>query len=539
MKKYKATMYVRLSNSDDLKNNEESNSIKNQKRLIEGFINKQKDIELVSVRVDDGYSGIIFERPAFNKMIEDIENGIINCVIVKDLSRFGREYIETGRYLQQMFPLYGVRFIAINDDIDTIKENCAKDSLVTSFKNLINDSYCRDISVKTRTSLEIKREKGEFLSASAKYGYLKSEENKNKLEIDEYAAQIIKDIYRMKIEGQSAKSIADKLNKAGVLSPIEYKKKKGITFSTGGFGKKNNSKWSATSIIRILTDEIYIGNLIQGKQSKINYKINKMVEKPEDEWTKVEDTHKPIIDYKTFQLVKKIMQLDTRISPDKDELYLFSGILICGDCGNRMTRKTVKVKDKSYIYYYCPTTKKQGCNGEMIREDKLIDCTFYSLKAHIRSILSLEDLLKKVNENAIYDNKINILKESIKLKEIEKEEINIYKATLYENLINGVLSKEEHKKFRDKYNLKIDEICLTLKKLNNEVEGYEVEEDKKWINYFKEYSDMKSLDRKTVITLIQSIIVENKKLVTINFNYKQEYEQKKSEVMEVQYGKKE
>ncbi len=508
MKKFKAVMYVRLSNSDDLKNNEESNSITNQKKLIEEYVLRKPDIELVSEKVDDGYSGIVFERPAFNEMISEIEKGVINCVIVKDLSRFGREYIETGRYLQRVFPALGVRFIAINDNIDTFKENSANDSLLTSFKSIINDSYCRDISIKTRTALEAKRLKGDYLSPSAKYGYLKSKENKNKLVIDEYASRIVKDIYRMKIDGYSAMNIAKKMNELGVLSPIEYKKQKGLPYSKGGFGDKVDAKWSATSIIRILSDEIYIGNLIQGKQTTLNYKLNKLIEKQESEWVRVENTHEPIISKEVFDIVKKLMLLDTRTAPQSKSLYLFSGILICGYCGNRMTRKIVKVKDKKYIYYVCPITKKQGCDSEMIREDKLIECVFYSLKAQIEQVI-INNITDEQREcHKAYQNN-----EAIVVNKNKIEELNIYKSKLYENLIDGLLTKDEYKKFKKSYDIEIDEMEKNIDKLK---ENTEKNIKMEW---YEDFIENKKLSRKIVSTLISSIIIENKNMIKINYNF--------------------
>ncbi len=340
MKKYRATMYIRLSSSDDIDNStdmKESNSVSNQRKLLEDFISSQPDIELINERVDDGYSGIIFERPAFKEMMKDIEDGKIDCVIVKDLSRLGREYIDTGRYLRNIFPTYGVRFIAITDDIDTSKKSNANSELTTSLKSILNDAYCRDISIKTRSALKVKREKGDFVGATPVYGYMKSEEDKNLLVINEYTSQIVRDIFNMKIEGISAVQIADRLNEKGILSPIEYKKAKGLPHSSGGYGDKANAKWSATTVIRILKDETYLGHLVQNKQGTINYKLKDLIDKPESEWTRVENTHEPIIKLADFDLVQKVMALDTRTSPNSNKVYLFSGILICGSCGSRMT----------------------------------------------------------------------------------------------------------------------------------------------------------------------------------------------------------
>ena len=228
MPKYQATAYIRLSYTDD--RSSESDSVTNQRKLIENFIERNPDIQIVSEKIDDGYSGIIFDRPAFKEMMQDITDGKINCVIVKDLSRLGREYIETGRYLRRVFPTYGVRFIAITDNIDTAHENSG-DDLTVSVKNIMNEAYCRDISIKTRTSLDIKRRNGDFVGAFPVYGYMKSEEDKNLLVPDPYAARVVQDIFRMRLDGTSALRIATTLNEMGVLSPLAYKKNNGFPYA--------------------------------------------------------------------------------------------------------------------------------------------------------------------------------------------------------------------------------------------------------------------------------------------------------------------
>ena len=350
MPKYQATAYIRLSYTDD--RSSESDSVTNQRKLIENFIERNPDIQIVSEKIDDGYSGIIFDRPAFKEMMQDITDGKINCVIVKDLSRLGREYIETGRYLRRVFPTYGVRFIAITDNIDTAHEGSG-DDLTVSVKNIMNEAYCRDISIKTRTSLDIKRRNGDFVGAFPVYGYMKSEENKNLLVPDPYASRVVRDIFRMRLDGTSALRIATVLNEMGILSPLAYKKNNGFPYAKHGYADKEDCKWSATTIIRILQDETYIGTLVQGKQGSPHYKIKQMEQRPSSEWIRVPDTHEPLIAKQDFELVQRIRRLDTRTSPKRDTVYLFSGVLICGCCGNRMTRKTNRVKGKEYHYNNC------------------------------------------------------------------------------------------------------------------------------------------------------------------------------------------
>lgn len=258
----------------------------------------------------------------------------------------------------------GVRFIAINDNIDTEKEAVTED-LSVSFKSIINDEYCRDISVKVRSALNAKRSNGEFVGAYTVYGYKKAEDNKNRLIIDEYPASIVRDIFRMRIEGISAAGIADILNSKGVLSPSEYKKRNNLPIAHGGFADRYNAQWSATTIIRILKDEVYIGRLIQGKRGRPNYKIKELVDRPREEQYITDNAHEAIISERDFMLVRRLMNIDTRVSPLKDNLHLFSGILICGHCGNRMTRKTVSYKGNKYFYYTVPQARKTTVKAQI------------------------------------------------------------------------------------------------------------------------------------------------------------------------------
>ncbi len=524
MPKYQATAYLRLSYTENREY--ESDSIANQKKLIEDYLKGHPDIELVSEKVDDGYSGILFDRPAFQEMMQDIMAGKVNCVIVKDLSRLGREYIETGRYLRRIFPAYGVRFIAINDSIDTAHEH-AGDDLSISMKNLINDAYCHDISVKTRSALEVKRKKGDYVGACPVYGYRKSEENRNQLVVDEYAARVVRDIFRAKIDGRSAKRIADELNALGVLSPLAYKINRGLPHSKGGFADRPDTKWSATTVIRILQDEIYTGTLVQGRQGTYNHKIKEVIRKPEEEWIRVENTHEAIIRKADFDLVQHIMGLDTRTAPEGEKVYLFSGLLVCGCCGTRMTRKTNTIGGKKYIYYHCPTGKKHGCTHPvMLREDDLIQCVLASVQAHIKNVVSVDELLNSISEESINRELVAGCKAQIAENKAQLEQISVFKAGLYESFVNGILDKAEYKALRDGYTGRMEELRSAIGRLRQEMERVtdRTSERQKWTRQFREFSNMAELDRRTVVTLIQSIRIISKTEIKINFRYQMEYD---------------
>ncbi|MDD3393911.1 MAG: recombinase family protein [Anaerotignum sp.] len=537
MPKYKAAEYIRLSYTDDKSN--ESDSVGNQRRLIENFIAHNPDIEVVCEKIDDGYSGILFDRPAFKEMMQDIADGKINCVIVKDLSRLGREYIETGRYLRRIFPAYGVRFIAINDNIDTARDSSG-DDLAVSVKNIMNEAYCRDISIKTRSSLDIKRRNGDFVGAFTVYGYLKSKDNHNRLEIDPYAANIIRTIFRMRLEGSSASYIAGELNRICVLSPLAYKKNKGLPYAKGGYADKESCKWSATTIIRILQDETYTGVLVQGKQGTPHYKLKTLEQRPASEWIRVPDAHEPIVERRDFELVQRLRHVDTRTSPQKGTVYPFSGILICGCCGSRMIRKTNRAGGKEYNYYYCPTGKKHGCEHPvMLKESELLECVRLSLKGHIDNVASLEALLSGIDQQRINQQLAHEYTEQISENERQLEKVSEFKSRLYENLVQGILTKEEFAFFKSKYTAEAEKlkaaIAMLKDKLTDVMENRS--ERNRWMAHFTQFSTLEAIDRKVIIQLIQSITVIGKKELSIQFNYDNEYNKALSVLTEAELRK--
>ena len=527
---YKATKYLRLSKEDNknYKNSEQrtdSQSIDNQRKMIDDFLKTHPDIEVVSEKIDDGFSGILFDRPAFKEMMTDVEAGIINCIVVKDLSRFGREYIETGRYLRRILPAHGVRFIAINDNIDTLRDS--GDDLVIGVKSILNDESCRDTSRKTSSALNSKREKGEYVGASPIYGYRKAKDNKNQLVIDEYPSSVIRDIYRMKLEGFSALKISKSLNNLGVLSPLEYKKARGLPHPKNGFAYTADAKWSAHTIIRILHDETYTGTLLQGRSGTFSYKIKDIIEKPESEWKRSENAHEAIISKQEFDLVKRIMQIDTYSATNIDAVYPLSGLLICGCCGNRLTHNCVPSKGKIYTYYRCTTTKKGGCsNAPTISENKINSTVLETLKAYIANVTSLEAILtgnssRKAAEALAHRFETQIADNNDKLKKISN-----FKSSLYKNMMEGLITKEDFRDLKAQYTA--DEILLNNA---NDALYDELEEARegrnerlKWMEHFKQFENLIELDRRVVVNLIQSIEVKSKTEIDITFSFRSEFD---------------
>lgn len=394
---YRAAVYLRLSKEDGDK--PESDSIANQKEYIREFLKDREDIVICEERVDDGYSGVSFDRPAFQLMLEDIKAGRINCIVVKDLSRFGRNYIEAGRYIEKIFPFLGVRFIAVNDNYDSNREKTLSDCLLIPFKNLINEAYANDISVKIRSQLDLKRRRGEFIGSFAAYGYFKSDTDRHRLIVDEYAANVVRDIFKWKLSGMNCGQIADKLNEYGILSPLEYKESLGLNYATG-FKTGGQASWSAVSVLRILRNRIYTGVLEQGKEGTPNYKIRKKLCKPEEEWIRVAGTHEAIIPEEDFLTVSSLLRADTRIAPGNSKVYPLSGLLRCGGCGHGMIRRTVPGREKKYVYYICSHNKAyRECSCHRIRADRLEGAVFHTLRSHIGA-LTEEAGVSEASDNA-------------------------------------------------------------------------------------------------------------------------------------------
>ena len=520
---YNASSYSRLSDDDGDK--PESNSITNQKEFIREYLKSMPEIRLCSERVDDGFSGVDFFRPDFQRMMTDIRVGTINCVVVKDLSRLGRNYIETGKYLNE-FAERGIRFIAINDGYDSANPQGQANTILIPIKNLINDSYSRDISVKVRSHLEVKKRKGEFVGAFAAYGYLKSPDNRNQLIVDEYAAAVVQDIFRWKLEGMSQQGIADRLNESGVLSPSEYKRSLGLKY-TSGFQLNPQALWSAVAVERILKNPVYLGVMVQGKRGRPNYKIKTSVEKPENAWIRVENTHEPIVSEDDFRTVNGLLQTDTRIATDEKTVYLFSGLLFCADCHENMVRKTVSAKGKKYFYYTCSTNRadRNGCTTHNISESLLIDTVTDCIRAHIDSILNIEKALDFIATLPAQKEEAKKVDRQIEKLKAEHEQAMLFKVKAYEKYIEGILPESTFKEYQAVYTKKCEEIETAMKSRKQELDAI-VNADTKtndWINYFKAFQSVDKLERKILVKLINKIYVHERNRIEIIFKYQNEY----------------
>ena len=503
-----ACMYLRLSREDG--DSSESNSISNQRQIIKSYA-KENDIKLSYEYVDDGFSGSNFDRPHFKNMIDDLNKGKFNIIIVKDLSRFGRDYIESGKYLQKIFPEKGVRFISVNDNYDSENADMSDTHLILPIRNFINDSYCRDISMKVKSSKGVKRKNGEFIGAFAPFGYKKDDKDKHKLVIDKEVSHIIERIFNMKIEGYSSKAIADFLNSIGTITPSKHKENNGDNFNTGFVVK--NAKWDAKMINRIISNKVYIGVLEQGKTTKLNYKSKKEIDVSKEDWIVIQNAHEPIISKSIYLLANKMLLRDVKQSKDKP--CILSGMLYCKDCGSPMVRRKVKAKDGYNIFYICSEYNNTGdCSRHSIKEEYIIKATIHALNDYLSKY---NELLEKVS--AIDVSKLT-LKVDFDSLNAEKKKYERLRQSLYIDLEEELITTEEFEKFRNNYLIKIREIEKQIITKQNIVEELKAKINDKGslVSDIVPNIDSDNLNRLSLVSFIDRIEIGEDNAIHFIFN---------------------
>ena len=513
--------YVRLSHEDGDK--EESNSVTGQKDLIRDYMTRHPELRECGMKVDDGYTGSNFDRPAFHEMMAEVKAGKINCIVVKDLSRFGRDHLGVGEYLEQLFPFLGVRFIAINDNYDSLHSNAESDELVIPFKNLINEAYCRDTSIKIRSQLEIKRQRGDFIGSFAVFGYRKDPEDRHRLLVDDYAADVVRDIFKWKLEGVSAGDIADRLTASGIPTPMDYKRSQGMRYSTS-FRVKEESVWDAGMVLRILKNPVYTGVLEQGRVTTPSYRVKRLVVKPREEWAVVENCHEAIIDRYDFESVQKVLALDTRTSVSGRAVELFSGMVYCGECGSAMVRKTVPSGKRKYVYYVCAAHKEhKTCSAHSLRDTALDEIVLEALKKHIRDVIDLADLLELTDTAQLQQAGVRKLQARLDRKREEIDRNQALLGTLYESLADGLIDRDEYQDLKKTYSRRRSEAEAQAEAIQEEM-GRELEqEDRGWMEQFRKHRNITELERSIIVTLVERILIFRGHRVEIVYRWHNEF----------------
>lgn len=519
MEFFNAAAYIRLSREDGDKL--ESNSISNQRDFINNSVERNMtNVNIIDYYIDDGFTGTNFNRPDFQRMLKDIERGIINCVIVKDLSRIGRNYIDTGTYLERYFPQHGVRFIALNDGIDNYQQSY---DISMPIKNIVNAQYARDISSKVITAIRTKQQNGEFIGGFAPYGYMKDPNNKNHLIIDHYAAAVVQRIFNMYVEGYGQIGIAKTLTAEGIPCPSVYKKSQGLKY-TNGQKLEITKYWTYSTIHNILKNEVYIGNMVQHKLNSSQYRVKKSKQVSKDEWIIVKDTHEPIISYDIFNTVQSMMKKSYRSLPFSKQHSLANHIQ-CADCGRGMCR----VVQRGISYFRCGTYQKYGnhiCTSHLIRQDAVEKIVIDEINRFISEVKNIEKVISKPNKKnkKVHSN----IHKQIKALEEKIDRNKLLRKSLYEDYKGQILTCEEYIEYKKQYEDEIINLNNQLKVLNEKVNKTcqdVIEED--WFAKFLKYKQIDKLTPEVVSIFINMIYVYTNKVIKIVFNFQEDLDELK------------
>ena len=515
MSKWRAGIYLRLSADDD-DYKLESNSITNQRNLINYHLKELKNIEVYKCYADDGYTGTDFNRPGFQEMMDDIYNKRINCVIVKDLSRLGRNYINVGHFIDDTIPRYKLRFISVNDNVDSFLKPDSMDSLEVLFKNLMNESFAKDISKKVRSSLEISKKNGNFIGVMAPFGYIKDPDDNHKFIIDKEAEKIIKQIFKLALSGVSRQDIVKHLNETHTPTPSKYMK---------SFCDNKTSliagKWNLKLLDYVLKNRTYLGDLVQGKRTRISHKNHNIVTTPEDEWIIIPEHHKPIIKEDIFNQVQEILyNRNSRISPN-GKMYKYTGYLKCADCKSSM-HKFVRPNSNNTVFFYCGTYhKKKDCTKHYITEKELDDMLLEMINKFIEMISNLDETIDRDRSMSYLEyEKEN---KEFKLLELDKEEKKYRKLLddIKEDFKNDFISKEDLDKFKDRYMYELNKILLEKEDINNSSTS---KDNINRIKRIKEVGKLDIIDRDIIQEFIETIYIREDKGIDVVFKYKNLYE---------------
>lgn len=522
---WKVGIYCRLSSDDG--DNAESDSITNQKEIIEYFLKKEENIEIIDYYQDDGYSGTTFNRPDFKRMFNALVNGDINTIIVKDLSRFGRNYIEVGNYIEQIFPLYNTRFIAVNDNIDSFKDPKSVNNIIVPFKNLMNDEYARDISNKVRSVLMTKSLNGEWVGGTCPYGYKKNPDNIHQLIIDEEEAPVVRKIFKMALDGFGHIKIARFLNDNGILCRKEVQRRKKYKLSMSSEDEEIVYHWSTSTIGKMVTSEIYIGNLVWNRTGSISYKDHRQIYKPKSEWVIVEGTHEGIISVEDFNKIQETIKerLSKKKRPEKLTIYKYK--IKCADCGRSMCKMEDLRDGRTSSNFYCRNykTTSSKCSPHKIKTSELDSMVIEAILMQIKSVLNIEKTINKIKENSKTTNKDEYEKQILKLNN-DIDKIKRLKKVAYEDWKLERISKEEFINYSNDYEKSIENLNNEIKVYENKIESSlrDIKEDEYWIEHFRRNKKIKSLSREVIEELIDCIYVHEGGNITIKFKYQDEYE---------------
>ncbi|MGO5072070.1 recombinase family protein [Roseburia faecis] len=529
---FSTAIYVRLSIENSGKD-DDGDSIANQISFCKAYLAEHTDLKLYGIYEDNGEKGTNFDRPAFKRMMDDIRGGKVKCVLVKDLSRFGRDYIEAGEYLEKIFPFMGIRFISITDGYDSLNCDDAEGALMIPLKNMINDVYAKDISRKIITSFRARQEKGEFLPAFAPYGYVKSKKVAYRYEIDQETAPYVRMIFEWKAEGVSHNEICKRLNDMGAVTPARRKVDLGIWRAE----KYKHTVWHGRTIIDIMKNPTYTGCIVYGRIPKSLYEGIKMHRAPEEEWRYVPDAHEPIISQELFDKVQKMFadraekfkaKMDENAPLRELVTNHFKGKIYCGDCGKRM--RFVKPTDKRYpidqdhAVYVCGGYLDSGysrCSRHSIRYPVVADAVLAAINIQLELALKQEQLIRQMRGSVKEKNLIDKYVGQINYLSQELKKLNGKREALFENFAEGILDEAEYQFAKKKYD---DEAAEIEKKLTVE-KAKKVQLDdilslsNEWLVAIHKAENVTEIDAGLVKHLVSSVKIFEDNRVEVELNF--------------------
>lgn len=528
IKVYQTAIYARLSREDNLSN---SDSIENQIALLERYIDARPYLQLADIFADNGFTGTDFERPEWQRLMEAVQQRKINCIIVKDLSRLGRNYIETGEFLEKICPFFGIRFIAVNDNFDTDTAE-ANGQLSVSLSNIINDYYAKDISRKVTSALRSKMEKGEYIGSWEKYGYVKSPENKNQLIVNPETAPVVRMIYQWRSEGMSYMGINKRLNDMGIPSPGQYKADRGIV--TNNNQKPRKILWNKHMVTDILKDITYLGHLAQRKTTQCLYAGIPFSRTEEQDWIQVENTHEAIIEPELFEKVQEINKKAAAAQKANRGKYdhlpkaknIYGKKFTCADCGSvmKLVRSISTNKDKVYFTFKCPAHEEHGaraCTAKRMRKADVDEAVLSSIKAQFELFLdcreALDSLLKAKKKQVKKAGKSDQAKEL--KKQLEKKK-SVFSG-LYRDLREGLIDGQDYAQTREILMEDISRLEKQLAELKSAKAEYEepLQEAKIWETLIEKYAHAEEISEELADAMIESMQMNGDNSLSIQFRY--------------------
>ena len=518
--------YVRLSRDDG---NIVSESVDNQNKILDDEIPsffEEGLYEVVDTYIDDGTSGTTdLERRDFQRMVQDMKSGRINCIIVKNLSRAFRNSANQGRFLEEFIPLYNTRFISLYQPrIDTFLDPEVVHSLEVSITGFMNEQYAYKTSADVRRTFKHKRENGEFIGAFAPYGYAKDPDNKNALVIDEEAAQVVRDIYKWFVaDGMSKVGIAKRLNEFGIPNPSAYKREKGFRYENP-HAKHNDRLWNPNTIARMLQDPVYIGVMRQGRQKVISYKVHKRTSVPESEWCLVENALPAVVGKDLFQMAQQLHKRDTRTAPGKREVYLFSGFVRCADCRKGMSRH----RAGKNIYYTCRTYRdksKERCTKHTIRLDVLEQAVLAVVQKQIELAVSSSKMMEEISSAPVLDAESLRINAMLHQRTKELEKVWGLLDDLYMDWKSGDLTHSQYQRMKTGFEEQAAQLEAAVAHMKEECDtvSQDIGTEDPYLTAFLKHHNIQTLSRGLLTELIDTIYVHADGSIEIVFNFADQY----------------